>query len=72
MPGPPQRFDELARQFEALMESLNEKPNKKKRSQLLQRMRLLINEIDGLDSSALGLDKEDATITPDQPVVESS
>ena len=71
MPGPSKRFDKLARQFEALMESLNEKPNSKKRRQLLQRMRLLINEIDGLDLSALDLDKEDATITPDQPAVES-
>jgi hypothetical protein len=71
MPGPSKRFDELARQFEALMECLSEKPNSKKRSQLLHRMRLLINEIDGLDLSALDLDKEDATITPDQPAVES-
>jgi len=56
MPGPSKRFDKLARQFEALMESLNEKTKLEKSvANYCKRMRLLINEIDGLDLSGFGL-----------------
>ena len=72
MPSPSERFQRLAHQFEALLESLNESPSSKKRNQLLRRMKILIDEIDGLDLSTLELDEETASSRqPDQSTAES-
>ncbi len=73
MSSPSERFRRLAHQFEALLESLNESPSSKKRKQLLRRMKILIDEIDGLDLSTLELDKEGTASSrqPGQPTTEA-
>ena len=70
MPGPSERFQWLAQQFDELVESLNVSPSLKERKQLLRRMKILIDEIDALILSAL---KRDNTGSPptDQPTAGS-
>jgi hypothetical protein len=64
MPKHSQRFQSLSQQFEALVESLNDSPSLKERKQLLRRMKILIDEIDGLILSTLKRDGEDASSSP--------
>ena len=69
MPRHSQGFHSLAHEFDELVQRLNESPNLKERTQSLRRMKILIDEIDGLIFSTLKRDKQDVTSSafPDQP-----
>lgn len=54
-------------EFKALVESLNKVPNLKKRKQLLRRMKILIDEIDGLISSDLKQDEQGTVSSGPRP-----
>jgi len=61
MSNPSERLQSLAYEFDALAKSLGALPRLKERKQLLQRMKILIDEIDVLILSDLERDKQDAT-----------
>ena len=67
MPKDPESFHRLTVQFKTLLESLKGVPNLKKRKQLLRRMKILIDEIDGLISSDLKQDKQDTINSGSRP-----
>ncbi len=67
MPKDPERFNWLTVQFKALLEGLKEVPNLKKRKQLLRRMKILIDEIDGLISSDLKQDEQNTISSEPRP-----
>jgi hypothetical protein len=73
MPEAPERIRLLAHQFDALVENLNECQSLKKRKQLLQRMKVLIDEIDELVLSTVRGDEQDTSVSSpaDQPKAES-
>lgn len=73
MPERSERFRWLAHQIGALLESLNECPSLEERKQLLRRMKILIDKIDGLILSTLKREGEDTSSSPppDQPAAES-
>jgi hypothetical protein len=73
MPEPPERIRLLAHEFDALVENLNECQSLKKRKQLLQRMKILIDEIDVLVLSTVRGDEQDTIVSPppDQRTAES-
>jgi hypothetical protein len=48
MPNPSERLRWLVHEFQAVVESLNESPSLKERKQLHLRMKILIDEMDGL------------------------
>ena len=70
MRQPSERLEFLAHQFDTLVEGLNNSPDMEDRKQLLQRMLVLIDEIDGLIFSDLKRDKQDTASSPhsSQPV----
>lgn len=67
MPKDSESFNRLTVQFKTLAESLKEVPNLKKRKQLLRRMKILIDEIDGLISSDLMQDAQDSVSSGPRP-----
>lgn len=67
MPKDPGKFYTLTVQFQALLESLSKVPNLKRRKQLLRRMKMLIDEIDGLISSDSQRDDQDPTSNRPRP-----
>jgi hypothetical protein len=73
MPKQSDRFQWLAREFDALAESLEDCPNLEKRRQLLRRMRILIDEIDKLVIFTLKREKQETPIStqPSQPTAKS-
>jgi hypothetical protein len=48
MPQPSERLQFLTHQFDTLVEGLNSSPDMEERKQLLERMMIVIDEIDGL------------------------
>ena len=48
MPKPSEQFQSLAREFDSLAERLNEFPPSEERTRLLQRMKAIIDQLDGL------------------------
>jgi hypothetical protein len=56
MPQPSERLQFLSQQFDALVEGLNNSSDMEERKQLLQRMMIVIDEIDGLIFSDLKSD----------------
>ena len=68
-----ERFEWLAQLFDALVERLNESANLDERTQLLNRMKILIDKLDGVVFSAEELDEQDTSDPqlPDQPTAES-
>ena len=48
MPKPSEQFQSLAREFDSLAERLNQFPRSEERTRLLQRMKTIIDQLDGL------------------------
>ena len=73
MPNYSERFQLLSREFESLVQRLNDSPNLDERTKLLRRMKVLIVELEMLISSSLKRDTQDIPILspPDQPIAES-
>ena len=73
MPNPSERFEWLAQLFDALVERLNQSASLEERTQLLDRMKILIDKLDGVVFSAEGLNEQDTSDPqpPDQPTAES-
>jgi len=68
-----ERFQLLGQQFGSLVERLNDSPSFEERTKLLQRMKVLIVELDMLVMSSLKRDSTDSTRPPlpHQPTAES-
>jgi hypothetical protein len=62
-----ERFQWLAQQFDALVQKLGESPSQVERKQLLQRMKILIDEIDGQIFTALKRESQNTSKSSDQP-----
>jgi ABC-type phosphate transport system auxiliary subunit len=57
MSSPTERFQSLSQQLDALVSALHKSNNVNERARLLRRMKILIDEIDALNSPSLKRDK---------------
>ena len=64
MPGPPDRFQMLANQFDLVVDMLNECGDPKERVHLLRHMKAILNQLDDLTTANLKRDSQDITSSP--------